>query len=330
MNRVLLLSTGGTIAALEGDEGLSPGLSPHALLEAVPDIRAFCQPEGEALASLDSTNILPKHWLQISRAIQRRYNDFDAFVITHGTDTLAYTGAALSYLIQNSEKPIILTGAQRPIWAGGSDGPKNLLDSFFFAARSGVGGVYIVFGGKAILGTRARKVKTMSYSAFDSINYPPVAQIHHRQIVRYLLAPEPGSASVRFYDQLNPRVCLLKLTPGMPPDVLSYLSSSHDGIILESFGTGGLPFTFHETAGRLAKDGCTLVLSTQVALEGSDLDVYQVGRRISGLNGILEAHDITAEAALAKLMWIFPQAKTADEIRRLFYTPVYRDIYLPQ
>ena len=330
MKRILLLATGGTIAAVEGAEGLSPGLSPHALLEAVPDISAYCQAEAEQLTSLDSTNILPEHWLQLAGAIQERYDEFDAFVITHGTDTLAYTGAALSYLIQNSAKPIVLTGAQRPIWAGGSDGPKNLLDSFFFAARSGVGGVYIVFGGKAILGTRARKVKTMSYSAFDSINYPPVAYIHHRQIVSYLLAPESENRPVRFYDRLSPEVCLLKLTPGMPPEVLSYLGSTHKGVILESFGTGGLPFSFHETAGRLTKAGCTLVLSTQVALEGSDLDVYQVGRRISALEGVLEAHDMTAEAALSKLMWILPQAKTPDDIRRLFYTPIYRDIYLPQ
>ena len=330
MKRILLLSTGGTIAAIEGEDGLSPGLSPSALLDAVPDIAAYCQAEALALTSLDSTNILPEHWLQLAGAIQTHYETFDAFVITHGTDTLAYTGAALSYLIQNSKKPIVLTGAQRPIWSGGSDGPKNLLDSFFFAARSGVGGIYVVFGGKAILGTRTRKVKTMSYSAFDSINYPPVAYIHHRQIVSYLLAPEPHAHPVRFYDQLNPKVCLLKLTPGMPPDVLSYLGSSHDGVILESFGTGGLPFTFHETASRLAKEGCTLVLSTQVALEGSDIDVYQVGRGLGAREGILEAHDMTAEAALSKLMWILPQAKTADEIRRLFYTPVHRDIHLPQ
>ena len=330
MKRILLLATGGTIAAVEGEDGLSPGLSPDALLEAVPDIAAYCEAQAEQLTNLDSTNILPEHWLQLAKAIEKRYDDFDAFVITHGTDTLAYTGAALSYLIQNSEKPIILTGAQRPIWAGGSDGPKNLLDSFFFAARSGVGGIYIVFGGKAILGTRGRKVKTMSYSAFDSINYPPVAYIHHRQIVSYTLAPESEGRAVQFYHRLNPRVCLLKLTPGMSPDVLAYLGASHDGVILESFGTGGLPFHFHETASTLARGGCTLVLSTQVALEGSDIDVYQVGRRISGLEGILEAHDMTAEAALSKLMWVLTLAKTPDEIRRLFYTPVYRDIYLPQ
>ena len=330
MKNILLLATGGTIAAVEGGDGLSPGLLPESLLEAVPEIRDHCQVDTEQLISLDSTNILPEHWLSLSRAIRARWDDYDAFVITHGTDTLAYTGAALSYLIQNSAKPIVLTGAQRPIWAGGSDGPKNLLDSFFFAAQSGTGGVFIVFGGKAILGTRARKVKSMSYSAFDSINHPAVAYIHHRQIVRYLLVSEAGERPLRFYDQLNPRVCLLKLTPGMPPEVLEYLGKTHDAVILESFGTGGLPFSFHETAGRLASDGCTLVLSTQVALEGSDIDVYQVGRNISGREGILEAHDMTAEAALSKLMWILPQADTAEEIRRLFYTPVYRDIYLPQ
>ena len=332
MKRVLLLTTGGTIASVEKEDGLAPGLTPTELLQAVPEILTFCHVDTRPLVSLDSSNILPEHWQQLANNIRAAYDQYDAFVITHGTDTMAYTAAALSYLIQNSAKPIVITGAQRPIWSAGSDAQKNLLDSFFFCANTEtVGGVFVIFGGRAILGTRARKVRTMSYSAFDSINYPVAAYIHHRQITDYLLAPEKSIAktSVLFYERLNPRVCLLKLTPGMPPDVLSYLGQTNDAIILESFGSGGLPFPFHATAETLAEDGCTLVLSTQVTFEGSDVDAYEVGRRIRQSAGMMQAHDMTVEAALAKLMWILPQTAEKSDIRKLFYTPVARDIYCP-
>ena len=331
MKNILLLATGGTIASTQerSDDALAPGLPPEVLLQAVPEITQYCRVDTVQIESLDSTNIRPEHWLKLAAAIRQNYDKYDGFVITHGTDTLAYTAAALSYLVQHSTKPIVITGAQRPIWAGGSDGTKNLLDSFFFCSKSGASGVFVVFGGKAILGTRARKVRSMSYRAFDSINYPPVASIHHRQMTRYLLAPELAAKPVRFYDALNARVCLLKLTPGMPPDVLLHLGQANDAIIMESFGTGGLPFVFHDIAQQLAAQ-CTLVLSTQVAFEGSDLDVYETGRRIADTPGMMQAYDMTVEAALAKLMWILPIANNPDEIRQLFYTPVFRDIYLPE
>ena len=298
------------------------------MLKFIPEIMEFCRVTCLEVEALDSTNIRPDHWTSLAAAIRDHYDAFDGFIITHGTDTMAYTSSALSYLIQNSAKPIVLTGAQRPIWATGSDAPKNLLDAFYFAANGAMGGVFIVFGGRAILGTRARKVKTMSYSAFSSINFPTVAYLHYRKVTSYIdLKPE---GKVKFFEKLNPRVCLIKLTPGMPPDVLAYLAKSNDALIVESFGSGGLPFSFHETARSISGQGIPIILSTQVTFEGSDLDAYEVGGRIASLPGVIETHDMTVESALTKIMWILPQVCDFGKIRELFYRPIARDIDCPQ
>ena len=174
VKRILMIGTGGTIASEMSPSGLTPELNSDQLLSFVPRIGELCHVDCIQLYSLDSTNIRPAHWLGAARTIQERYDDYDGFVISHGTDTMAYTAAALSYLIQGSPKPIILTGAQQPIWFDGTDSKRNLTDAFLYACR-GCGGVQIVFNGKVILGTRARKTCSKSFQAFSSVNYPDLA-----------------------------------------------------------------------------------------------------------------------------------------------------------
>ena len=144
MKRILMIGTGGTIASEMTPSGLTPELNSDQLLSFVPRIGELCRVDCIQLYSLDSTNIRPAHWLGVARTIQERYDDYDGFVISHGTDTMAYTAAALSYLVQGSPKPIILTGAQKPIWFDGTDSKRNLTDAFLYACR-GCGGVQIVF-----------------------------------------------------------------------------------------------------------------------------------------------------------------------------------------
>ena len=151
-----MIATGGTIASEMTPSGLAPELNPQQLLSFIPRIAEVCDVECLQLYSLDSTNIRPQHWLGIAKAVRENYDQYDGFVISHGTDTMAYTAAALSYLIQGSPKPIVLTGAQKPIWFDSTDSKRNLTDAFLYACR-GCGGVQIVFNGKVILGTRARK-----------------------------------------------------------------------------------------------------------------------------------------------------------------------------
>lgn len=325
--RILLIGTGGTIASEMGDSGLVPELTSEQLLRYVPGIFGICEAECVQLFSLDSTNIRPAHWLCIAKTIRDCYEAYDGFVVSHGTDTMAYTAAGLSYLIQNSHKPIVLTGAQKPIGYETTDSKQNLRDSFKVAA-SDLSGVLLVFNGKIIMGTRARKTHSKSFEAFSSINYPIVGMVQDGRIIPYI-QPECG-APVRFYDTLDFGVTLLKLVPGIDCGIAQYLLERSSALIIESFGVGGLPDyengSFYDTVKRGLDAGKTVVMTTQVENEGSDLSVYHVGSSIKRNLPILEAYDMTTEAVIAKLMWILGQTAGRTQVTELFYTPVACDI----
>ena len=324
---VLLIGTGGTIDSELGDSGLMPKLTSDQLLQYVPDIDLICHVECEQLFNLDSTNIQPKHWTRIAEAVQRHYREFDGFVVVHGTDTMAYTAAALSYLVQGSPKPIVLTGAQKPIGFETTDSKQNLRDSFTVAA-SDMAGVMLVFNGKIIIGTRARKTRSKSFEAFSSINYPLLGHVRDGRIIRYI---QPESRTVpQFYHTVNPNVTLMKLVPGLDCGVAEYLLKHSDALIIESFGVGGLPIykagDYYDVVKAGLDAGKTVVMTTQVENEGSDLSVYHVGSSIKRNLPILEAYDMTTEAVTAKLMWILGQTTDRKWVEDLFYTPVSCDI----
>lgn len=330
MKKVLMLATGGTIASKDSGQGLTPAITSEEILSYVPAIGTLCQVDAIQLMNLDSTNITPRHWLEMAQAVEEHYDAYDGFVITHGTDTMAYTAAALSYLIQYSAKPIVLTGAQRPLSDAITDARRNLRDSVRFALHEGVRGVYLVFDGKAILGTRARKVRSKSYNAFESINYPVAAFIDERRILQYVEAPCAPQPGVQFYDALCPCVCVLKLIPGMRPDTLRYLGKEYDAILIESYGVGGIPFhgsrNFMAELAALTNNGKVVVLATQVMLEGSDAEVYEVGFEAVNRYNVLQAYDMTVEAASVKLMWAMAQTHEFEQVKRLFYQNINNDI----
>ncbi len=323
MKKILLIATGGTIASRKTEGGLAPALLPEELLDRVPDARSFCLVESVQPINLDSTNITPDHWLLLARTIEDRYGEYDGFVVCHGTDTLAYTAAALSYLIQGARKPIVLTGAQKPIDQEDTDARKNLLDSLRYAC-SGDSGVCIVFGGRVIAGTRARKARTKSYNAFTSLNFPELADIRDRRVVRFLPCAESGKPV--FTHKLNTNVVLLKLIPGLPAGAFAAAGALCDGLIIESYGVGGIPDLYLEHLDALVRAGKTVVMATQVPQEGSDLSVYQVGKLVKERYRLLETYDMTLEATVTKLMWVLGQSSDQEEIRRLFYTPVNYDL----
>ena len=330
MKHILLLGTGGTIACKHGDNGLTPLLTGEELLSYVPAARKFCKVESVQVLNIDSTNVHPKHWLMISRAIEENYDDYDGFVVAHGTDTMAYTAAALSYLIQHSKKPIVITGAQKPIDLDVTDARTNLLDSLRFASSDRAHGVNIVFDGKVIAGTRGKKERSKSYSAFSSINFPYLAVIQDETILFYIDDKWQDRESVRFYHKLNSNVALLKLIPSMDPSVFEYLAEHNDAVIIESFGVGGLPSydnaDFYSSIEKYVAQGKIVVMTTQVTQEGSNMSVYEVGQKAKNAFGLIESYDMTLEATVAKLMWILGQTSEPDRVEELFYQTIGHDI----
>lgn len=327
--KILFIGMGGTIASEITEDGLKPELTPDALLQKVPGIAKLCDVHSIELTSLDSTNITPMHWLMAANTIEENYDMYDGFVISHGTDTMAFTAAGLSYLVQNSHKPIIITGAQNPISFENTDSKVNLYDAFVCATSDTLAGVFIVFNGELILGTRARKTRTKNYRAFSSINYPFIATLQNGQVVQYIDTPKTGTPT--FYHEMNESVGLLKMIPAMDHDVLEFMLQKKDAVIIESFGVGGMPSyddnVFHNLLLEYSDKGKIIVMTTQVQEEGSDIGVYSVGKSLKNRKNILEAYDMTTECVLAKLMLILAQKDDFTSIKDAFYTPIAKDIY---
>lgn len=322
--QILLIATGGTIAAGETENGLAPKLDGETLLQFVPEIQSLCRVTAIQLCELDSTDITPKLWLKIIDCIEQNYAQYDGFVITHGTDTLAFTAAALSYLIQESGKPVVLTGAQNPIDTDGSDAPKNLADAFLVAV-SGVGGVSVVFGGRVIAGTRAKKMYTKRNAAFESVNFPYFAEIADGTIRNGLPPQSKTTDNPKFYHALNTRVAVFTCIPGVSAKTLLSVAETCDGLLLETYGLGGVPDYLYDAVEKITKRGKVVAVGTQVLYEGTDMSVYAVGKKAKTDLDILELRDMTVEAAVTKLMWILAQTDNPAEARRLFETPIAFD-----
>ena len=295
----------------------------------MPELADLCEVSAVQVFNLDSTNVGPAQWQSIVRCIKENYDTCDGFVIAHGTDTMAYTAAALSYMVQNSAKPVVLTGSQKSIYNRDTDARNNLYRAFVYAVSDGAWGVQLVFDNKVILGTRARKTRTRSFNAFSSIDYPETAVFRDTRLVTFLRRPM-DQPPVRFYERLEPAVFVLRLVPGMRADIIPLLAPHYRALVLESFGVGGLPGGEHgemfAALRRWCESGRLAVFTTQVPHEGCDLAVYEVGRAVGELPGVLEARDMTPEAVAVKLMWALGQTEDREKAARLFETPIEYDI----
>lgn len=328
MKKLLLLATGGTIASVEGKEGLVPGLSAEELLQYFENDSLEVEVTCQIIMNRDSTNMQPEHWVTMAETIAKNYHDYDGFVITHGTDTLAYTSAALSYMLQGLEKPVVITGSQVPISFKHTDAKKNVKDSIRFAKEE-IGGVFVVFDGRVIIGTRAVKMRTKSYDAFQSINHPYVASIEGDSVT-YFWKPELSKGELQLNTDVCSEVFLLKLHPGTKPEIFDFIKNTYKGVIIESFGNGGLPFEERNLLPKiqeLVNAGIAVVISTQCLEEGQDLYLYEVGRKVAQYNIILSA-DMNTEAIVAKLMWVLGTETSLDKIKYRLEQPIAYDLSL--
>lgn len=329
MKKILLIATGGTIASKQTEVGLVPSITSDEILAFAPRIADLCEVSAIQLMNIDSSNMSPKGWIKIAECVKENYDKYDGFVITHGTDTLAYTASALSYLIQNSAKPVVITGSQKSIYLQDTDARKNLYDSFTYVCNEKACGVHVVFDSKIIIGTRARKTRTHSYNAFDSVDYPLTGIIFDNRVIYYLEEKIEGYPI--FYDKLNTDVNILKLVPGISPELLEFMGKASDVLIIEGFGVGGIPSYDEENSlaqklQDLKEQGKIIILSTSVPHEGSNMEVYQVGYEIKGTLNLLENYNMTTESTVCKMMWITAITKDIEKVEKMFYTPISHDI----
>ena len=213
--RILLLTTGGTIASLPGGEGLEPHRS-DVMERQLGQLRSYFDIEVEDLMCLDSSNMRPAEWQAIARSVFEKRLDFDGVVVSHGTDTMAYTASAVTWMLPGIDRPVVFTGSQVPLAEPLSDGPDNLRTAFAMAAQ-GYPGVYLAFDRRVMLGCRAVKVRASGFNAFESVNARYAAQVsnHGLAIDRGALQPQRGFAQL--LPELSCDVFLLKLTPGLTP-----------------------------------------------------------------------------------------------------------------
>ena len=315
---ILLLTTGGTIASKPGGQGLEPQRS-DVMERELEQLRTYYRITVRDLICLDSSNITPEEWQLIARHIYEDRAGFDGVVVSHGTDTMAYTASAVTFMLPNIDIPVVFTGSQLPLADMLSDGPENLRTAFAMAA-SGHPGVFLAFDRKVMLGCRAVKIRASGFSAFESVNARYAAQVTNRGLaVDTSVLPVPGGPP-RLADALSQNVFLLKLTPGLNPAVFDVLAAmGYKGIVIEAFGLGGVNVLHKGLRGirRAVEDGISVVVTTQCLYDSANLEVYQVGGKLLEL-GVIQARDMTSEAAMTKLMWAIGQGLEPDQIADLF------------
>jgi L-asparaginase len=325
---ILLLTTGGTIASVPGGDGLQPA-DAGIFQREMEQLRTYYDITVRELMTLDSSNIRPAEWQTIAQGIYDNRAGFDGIVVSHGTDTMAYTASAVTFMLPGIDLPVVFTGSQLPLADVLSDGPDNLRTAFAMAA-AGKPGIFLAFDRKVMLGCRGVKVRASGFSAFESINARYAALVSNAglaidETVLPVLTGQPQLKTA-----VSEEVFLLKLTPGLNPRIFDALAEmGYKGIVVEAFGLGGINVLNESLSaiGRVLEKGITVVATSQCLYDSANLGVYQVGTRLLKL-GVIQAHDMTSEAAMTKLMWAIGQGLQGEEIKQLFATNLAGEISL--
>jgi L-asparaginase len=333
----LVVSTGGTIASGEGREGLTPTMTGHDLLKYVPSLSQLGEIDVHDLLFKDSSNMSPLDWKRIAMFLIAQEKRYDAFIILHGTDTMAYTASALSFMIANFTKPVVITGSMQPITQPNTDAIDNIYSSFLFAAemiRLRQRGITIAFGGQLIHGPRSQKILSHDYTAFTSINYPHLGHIEKGEAI---LTHRPSLLTPLFHQkeyetfELETSVFLLTLFPGFRARYLEYIVNMEPkAIVIEALGLGGVPHLGESLLPplKLSQDlGIPVVITTQCVYGGVDLNVYEVGRKTLKM-GVISGKDMTREAIITKLMLLLPYVEPYN-VEKWLHTNFCDEITLP-
>lgn len=299
---------------------LKPQLTATDLLSYEPHLGEEFSIEAMTITNIDSTNMQPHHWQSIGEAIAKEYNNYDGFVVTHGTDTMAYTASALSFSLVNLGKPVVLTGAQVPPEILGSDALANLIHACQVATMD-FAEVSIVFGTKILRGNRSMKVSESERNAFISPVFPELGSLRLQPELTFPNIHRRHSGMVELCNTFEGNIAVVKCVPGLLPAMVeNIIKNDIDGLILESFGPGNLPNLENSLLPCIKfaqKRKIPVLISTQCIYGTTRMYLYEVGQQVMQL-GVIPTRDMTPETAYVKLKWILGQTRDVNEIRALF------------
>ncbi|MCL6524281.1 MAG: type I asparaginase [Thermoflavifilum sp.] len=340
MTKLMIIYTGGTVGMIydEKSRSLRP-ISFSEIRNHLPElyrlgyhffVHAFRPP-------IDSSNMHPERWVELVEIIEQHYLYYDGFVILHGSDTMAFTASALSFMLENLNKPVVLTGSQLPIGQIRTDAKENIITALEIAAsrinnHAAVPEVCIYFDFLLFRGNRTKKYNAEKFEAFYSMNYPPLAEAgisikyHHPFIL------PPPTAPIRFHKKLNPHVSVLKIFPGITPQTVDAILNTPNSkaIVLETFGSGNAPTApwFIRSLQRAIKKGKIILNITQCDGGSVELGRYETSEKLLEI-GVVSGYDMTFEAAITKLMFLLGQELSPDEIKHLLQQPLRGELTLP-
>lgn len=335
---VYIAYTGGTVGMMKARSGYEPVAGYLGqLMDSIPELRNDLMPRytiHEYQPLLDSSDITSEDWLTIAQDIASHHNEYDGFVVLHGTDTMAYTASVLPFLLDGLKKPVVLTGSQIPLCEVRNDARENLITAMLIAANFAIPEVLLCFGSRLLRGNRAVKVNASGFEAFDSPNFPPIGRVGIKIKIDWPLileTPEsPGPSTPTFVKR--PRVAALRLFPGISAELVeAILRPPLQGLVLETFGVGNAPNknirlinAIEEACGR----GVVVVNCTQCLQGVVHQESYATGSALARA-GVISGFDMTTEAALAKLFYLFSQECDLSQVGALMQQDLRGEITVP-
>jgi L-asparaginase len=306
-NNILIINTGGTFSSIETSSGIKPHLSENYLKDKLSPITDNTEIKIIDIFNIDSANLHPIHWKSLADLIGKEYKNYDGIVIIHGTDTLSYTSSMLWNMLLGIPIPVVITGSQISIINPIADALENMRAAIYMA-RSKFPGVYVAFNRKIILGKNVSKTHSMSFDAFESIDEEYVAIINAFGMkINEKLVPKIDK-NFKVKSDYDDRVIIITLSPGLKANIIDdYIKLGYKGLIIESYGLGGLPFmnenyNFIEKCKEAIEKGIKIVIRSQCTYDGINLDVYETGKKTKEI-GIIVFEKITREFAYTWLMW---------------------------